>query len=439
MGLFFRKRAKSKKEYLLALDIGTEFVKALILEINKNFLVDDSIKEQGAVIGVGREKQLANNMRAGAVANIDGVSFTCRRAIEQAVQMSRIRPNKVIIGIAGEFIKGATTDFIYQRNNPEQRIDLAEIKNIIQKIQWRAFDKIRSQLSLETGQPEVEIRLINALIPEIRIDNYEVTNPLDFQGKEVFLSIFNIYAPLVHLSALENIAHKLGLKLLSIIAEPYALTKSSSFNPRSGAVFIDIGGGTTDIALVRQNRVEGIKSFALAGQTFTNRLCQTFDLGLNEAEEIKIKHAHKQFSQSVQRKIGEILKRDIDIWLNGVELILEEFNQNQPAKNSESEYVQFFPSLILLCGGGSLLPGIRNVFKKDVVQNQWIKKFPFDNPLQIKFIRSNQIENIIDQTGILKGPENITPLALASLALESAVDEKNVMSPILRQVIRMMR
>ncbi|NQV00952.1 MAG: rod shape-determining protein [Parcubacteria group bacterium] len=430
MGLFFKKRSKSKKKYLLALDIGTEFVKSLVVEIDK---------EQGLVIGVGRQRQLVNNMRAGAVADIDGVTLICREAIEQSVQMARIRPNRAIIGIAGEFIKGATTNFIYQRSNPEEKIDLAEIKNIIQKIQWRAFDKIRSQLSLETGQPEIEIRLINALIPEIRIDGYEVTNPLDFQGKEVFLSIFNIYAPLVHLSALENIAYKLGLKLLSIVAEPYALTKSSSFNPRSGAIFIDIGGGTTDIALVRQGRVEGIKSFALAGRTFTKRLCQALDLGLDEAEEIKIKHANKQFSQNVQRKIGEIIKRDIEIWLNGVELILEEFNQAHPRKDSKTEYVEFFPSLILLYGGGSLLPGIRNILKKEIVQNQWLNKFPFDNPLQIKFIRSNQIDNITDQTGILKGPENITPLALANLALELAVDEKKILSPILRRVIRMMR
>jgi cell division protein FtsA len=439
MGLFFRKRSRPKKEHLLVLDIGTEFIKALILEIDKNFVEDDKIKEQGLVIGVGRERQSVNNMRAGAVANIDGVSFICKKAFEKAARMSRTKPDKAVIGIAGEFIKGATTNFVYQRGNPEERIDLAEMKNIIQKIQWRAFDKIRSQLSLETGQPEIEIRLVNALIPEIRIDNYEVTNPLDFQGKEVFLSIFNIYAPLVHLSALENIAEKLGIKLISIAAEPYALTKTSSFNPGSGAVFIDIGGGTTDIALVRQGRVEGIKSFALAGRTFTKRLCREFGLGVNEAEEMKIKYSNRQFSTSVHRKIGDILRKDIAIWLDGVDLVLEEFNQIQPDKESQEEYVHFFPSTILLCGGGSLLPGIKNILKKEIVQQEWMKKFPFVNPLQIKFIRSNQIGNILDRTGLLKGPENITPLALANLALELAVEKEGVMSPILRRVIRMMR
>ena len=417
---FFQIRKKrAKKDYLLALDIGTEFVKALIFKANKN---------EGLVVGVGRQRQLPNHMQAGAVADIDGVALTCQKAIEQAAQIARIKPNQAVIGIAGEFIKGLTTNFAYQRNQPETEIDLAELKNIIQKIQWKAFDQIRSQLAWETGQPEIEIRLVNALVNEVRIDGYQVTNLLGFQGKEIFLSIFNVYAPLVQLRALENIAAKLDLELLLIVADPYALTKSSSFEPNIGGIFIDVGGGTTDIALVRQGRVEGIKSLALAGQTFTKRISKTLSLSLVEAEAIKIKHAQQQLSQGVQRKIREILEGDIKIWSKGIELILEEFNQ-----------AEFFPPLILLCGGGSLLPGIKNILRRESVQGQWLNKFPFTQKPKIRFIHSDQINNIIDQTKTLKGPENITPLALANLTLEIATSEEKALSSILRRIVRMMR
>lgn len=420
MANFFQIRKKrAKKDYLLALDIGTEFVKALIFKANKS---------EGLVVGVGRQRQLPNHMHAGAVADIDGVALTCQKAIEQAAQMARLKPNQAVIGIAGEFIKGLTTNFAYQRNQPETEIDLAELKNIIQKIQWKAFDQIRSQLAWETGQPEIEIRLVNALVNEVQIDGYQVTNLLGFQGKEIFLSIFNVYAPLVQLRALENIAAKLDLELLLIAAEPYALTKSSSFEPNIGGIFIDVGGGTTDIALVRQGRVEGIKSLALAGQTFTKRISKTLGLSLVEAEAIKIKHAQQQLSQGVQRKIREILEGDIKIWSKGIELILEEFNQ-----------AEFFPPLILLCGGGSLLPGIKNILRRESVQGQWLNKFPFTQKPKIRFIHSDQINNIIDQTKTLKGPENITPLALANLTLEIATSEEKALSSILRRIVRMMR
>lgn len=420
-------KGKSKKNYLLALDIGTEFVKALIFKVDTSLFKDEK-ERKGLVVGVGRQRQSPNQMQAGAVADIDGVALTCQRAIEQASQMARVKPTKAVLGVAGEFIKGLTTNFAYQRSSPEEEIDLAELKNIIQKIQWKSFDQLRSQLALETGQPEVEIRLVNALINELRIDSYQVTNPLGFQGKEIFLSIFNVYAPLVQLRALESIAAKLNLELLSIVAEPYALTKSSSFEPKVGGIFIDVGGGTTDIILVRQGRVEGIKSLALAGQAFTKRLSQTLGLGSIEAETIKIKHTQQQLSHNVQRKIREILERDIKIWSRGVELILEEFSQTE-----------FFPPLILLCGGGSLLPGIRNILRRESVQTEWLNKFPFSQKPKIRFIHSGQIANMVDQTGLLEGPESITPLALANLTLEIATSGEKTLPSILRRVVRMMR
>jgi cell division protein FtsA len=446
LGNFFQthlprgRKVRSKNDYLLALDIGTEFVKALIFKIVESSSDNGERVKQGLVIGVGRQRQPAGQMQAGAVTDIEGVTLTCQQAIEQAVQMARLKPTRVVIGIAGEFIKGTTVNFVYQRANPGEEIGLAELQNIIQKIQWKAFDRMRRQLAWETGRAEVEIRLINALITEIRIDGYQVTNPLGFQGREIFLSIFNAYAPLVHLQALESIAARLDLDLLSIAVEPYALTKSSGFNPGAGAIFIDIGGGTTDIALVRRNGLEGIKSFALAGRTFTKRLCQEFGLGMPEAEEIKTRYTHQQLSQGVRRKIREIFRKDIGIWLTGVELILEEFNQVPPqALHFSPGQVQFFPPLILLCGGGSLLPGIKSILKRGTIQNEWLSKFSFSQPPQIRFIQPNHITNIIDQTDILRGPEDITPIALANLALEIVADEEKVLPAILRRVVRMMR
>ena len=423
-----RKKSKIKEDYLLALDIGTEFVKALILKVGENSDKENKEKKKGLVIGYGRERQSAGNMLAGAVADIDGVVNTCRKAIDIAYKVARVKPKRVVIGVAGEFIKGATTNFICKRSEPEKDIDSAEIQNIVQKIQHKAFNKMRSQLAWETCRPEIDIKPINALLTEIKIDGYKVTNPLGFQGNEIFLSVFNIYAPLVHLRALENIASKLGLELLSIAAESYALTKSSGFNPVSGAIFIDIGGGSTDIALVRQGKIEGIKSLSVAGRSFSKRLAQSLNLGFEEAEELKIKHAYKKISQNVQRKIRDILKRDVEIWLSGVELVLDEFSQKEP-----------FPSLILLCGGGSLLPDIKNILNRESVKKKWLDKFSFNQPLQTSFIRSKHINNIVDGTNILKGPEIITPLALAGLALEIVSDEKKIMPPIFRRAIRMMR
>ncbi len=85
------------------------------------------------------------------------------------------------------------------------------------------------------------------------------------------------------------------------------------------------------------------------------------------------------------------------------------------------------------------MPGIRNALKRETVQSQWLKKFPFNQSPQVRFIKPAHISDVIDQTGILLGPANIPPMALASLATDIVADEKKVLPPILRRVVRMMR
>lgn len=419
LNLFKRKRIK--KNYLLALDIGTEFVKALIFKPNK-------AKRRGFVLGIGRQRQNPFHMQAGAVSDIDGVVLACQAAIEKAVAMAGGRPQEVIMGIAGELVKGSTTSFIYKRPRPHEKIDLPELKNIIQKIQWKAFDQVRSQLAEQTGRSEIEIKLINALITDIRIDGYQITNPLGFQGRQVYLSIFNVYAPLIHLGALQTIASNLDLDLLSIAAEPYAIARCSDIKSDSGAIFIDIGGGTTDVALVRRSGVEETKSLALAGRAFTKRLAQKLGASLEEAETIKIKYAKRQLSPVATRRIREILKKDIEIWLAGVELVLEEFDQKEA-----------LPCSVLLCGGGSLLPEMERILSKGTIKNQWQSKFPFAHPLRVSFIQSKNICDMTDQTGKLEGPAYIMPLALASLGLSLVTEKENILSSTLRRTVKMMQ
>jgi len=420
------KRGEIKGDHLLILDIGTEFVKSLVLRIDKN-------SGMGAVVGVGYEKQSPGNMQAGAVADINGVIETCHTAIERAKVSANIRHSslisQVVLGIAGEFVRGAVTTLNYERENPKNKIDLIELKNIVQKIQWRAFNKIKKEAAEEANISEIEIKLINAVIIDIKIDGYKITNPLNFQGKQIVLSIFNAYAPLVHLGALQSIVEALKLELLFIAAEPYAIARAVNFKKGQGdgsgdAIFIDIGGGTTDIAVVRNGDMEGIKSLALGGKAFTKRLAQIFDLGLREAEEIKIKYSKGEVSLIVKRKITSFFSQDIRIWLSGVRLILEEFSA-----------LQILSSQILLCGGASLLPGI----KKGLESEEWRRGLSFIQSPRVDFITPEDIVNIKDETGELIGSRDITPLSLASLSLDLIDKENSLIRSILRRTIRLVQ
>src|SRR5207247_8949235 len=123
----------------------------------------------------------------------------------------------------------------------------------------------RDRIAAETGYQNIEVRLTNAAVISVRIDGQTVANPIGFRGRHFTLTLFSAFAPLMQLGALETVAQGLDLTLVSIVAEPYALARCLSTNAGSdsGAIFIDIGGGTTDIALVRQGGIEATRMFAL--------------------------------------------------------------------------------------------------------------------------------------------------------------------------------
>ncbi|OGZ34650.1 MAG: hypothetical protein A2Y98_00075 [Candidatus Portnoybacteria bacterium RBG_19FT_COMBO_36_7] len=412
--IFGRRRIKGN--CILTLDIGTEFVKALIVKV-------DESNKKGEVKGAGFESQKNFHMIAGAVTDIQGVAQTCKKAIEAAQREAGERAVQAVIGIAGEFVKGATFSFSYEREDQKQKIELPELKNIIQKIQWKAFNKIRQDLAEESGISEIEVKLINATIVDIKIDGYQVTNPLGFQGREITISVFNAYAPLMHLGAINSIAKALNLELLFIAAEPYAIARAVDIEHGGDAIFIDIGGGTTDIALLREGGLEGIKSFALGGRAFTKRLCDNLSLDFAEAEQIKLKYSSGEISPAVKKKISEIFRQDIKVWLSGVNLALNEFSKLSP-----------LPSKVYLCGGGSSLLGI----KKALEAGQWSEGLPVLKAPEVNFIDPTKIIGIEDKIGRLKEPKDVTPLALASLTIQ-LLGEKGLFAPMLRRAIRLMQ
>lgn len=413
---FKRKQGAKAGHHFLALDIGTEFVKALLC---------DARGRTGTVLGVGRRRQNLGEMQSGVVTDISGVIENCKEAIYEAEKMAGLHAEQLIMGIAGELVKGATSTVKYTRSDPHSKINIEELKNIVHKVQWKAFDQVRAQLAYESGYNEIDVKLVNAAIVDVRIDGYRVSNPVGFQGKEVVMSVFNAFAPLIHFGALQTIAAELDMDLLAITAEPYAVARCMGHEDAGNfsAIFLDIGGGTTDIAIVRDGGVEGTKMFTLGGRSFTKRLAQSLNVSFQEAEEIKIAYSNNQLEKQSHKIVKDAMKSDCEVWLTGVALTLSEFVN-----------VDILPSQIHLCGGGSHLPEIKEVLDS----RDWYKKLPFARKPQVSFLKPKHVSNIIDETKKLKDAQDITPMALGNLALELAGEER-VLTKLLRKVVRLMQ
>ena len=396
MGFFSLGNKKGKRrDCAIALDIGTEFVKALI------FRVED---DKAHVIGVGRQRQKLSDMQSGTVTDIGGVIKNCEAALERAAEQAGFLPDQVIMGIAGELVKGATTTIKFTRPDPNTQLAVEELRTIMEKVQQRSFEKARTQLAWESGHEEIDVRLVNSAIVDVRIDGYKVTNPLGFQGKEIHVGIYNAFAPIVHLGALQTIATELGLEVLSIAAEPYAVARVTGPEEslEFSAIFIDIGGGTSDVAVVNQGGVVGTKMFALGGRAFTKRIASDLGLSFANAEVRKIAYSKGELSESDTAELKKVLESDSSVWLQGIELTLEEFSG-----------VDLLPSRILLCGGGSGLPEITELLS----EGEWFKQLPFARKPRIHVMRPEDVSTVVDETNTLSTAQDITPMALANLAI----------------------
>jgi len=322
-------------ELVLALDIGTEYVKAL----------SATSAQKMEILAAAKVKQAAGNMHNGAVADIRGVISAVEKAILEIERQTGERATKTVVGIAGELVRGETRRVIYKRQDADARITEAEMARIVRAVELRALQRAQKEAALDTGTA-MKLRLINSALVSIEIDGYKVNSPIDFQGSEVAVQIYTAFAPLVHIGAVEKIAHELELELISIATEPFAVYRAAIGDDESGnltAILLDIGGGTTDLAVVNEGGVEGTKSFAVGGRSFTREIARKLDVSLEEAEALKL----SDLSEDVE-KVEEVVQDNLLVWRTGVELLLETFTG-----------LDHLPSKILLSGGGAGLPAIR--------------------------------------------------------------------------------
>jgi cell division protein FtsA len=399
-----------------ALDIGTEFVKALVFEMD-----DDAV---GTVRGVGRKRQGLAHMQSGTVTDINAVVDNCSVALQEAEEMAGFRPTQCVIGIAGELVKGFTTTHSQERRHSDVPISDAELQKLIDGVQQEALREAERAITWETGLGQVDVRLVHAAVTGAQIDGYPVTNPVGFRGRHVKISVFNAFAPLVHLGALQTVAQQLELELLEVVAEPYAVARvlANEQVQQSGALFVDIGGGTTDVALVRNGGIEGTRMFALGGRAFTKSIADRLDLPFPRAEELKLDYAR---GLAVERRaeIAGIVSDDVAIWAAGVELVLDELASGD-----------LLPGRIYICGGGSHLPEIGGILREE---SFW-RRLPFSRPPELVVMAPSQVERIHDATHLLVDQQDVTPMGLAYQAIELQTNE-DPLDAALRRVLRAMK
>jgi len=411
---------KQRDEYykhFSALDIGTELVKSVVVEQDG---------ADGVVIGVGREPQVTSAMSGGAIMDIEAVLNACNRAMEAAEDMAGTIPGRVIVGVAGELVKGFSSSISYPRDRPQQKVRQAELKNLLQLVERRALREAQHLLELERSYGELEARLVHSAITKVRVDGYPVQNPIGFQGRTLEVTVFNTFAPITQIGAIETVIRELDLELIGAVAQPYALARAAASDEawEQGGVFVDIGGGTTDIALLRDGGVEGTRMFNLGGRAFTRRLSAALGLSFEEAEARKLRHSEGLLPPEHEQQLTQLLAADVDVLLQGLALSLKELARGER-----------LPSNIYVCGGGSQLPEVMTELRK----NAWAEGLPFTREPRARQLMPADIRALEDSTGQLTTPQDVAPMGLAAHALRQGAEDRDFVNSVMHGVLKAMK
>lgn len=412
-------KAEAEDQYVVGLDIGTEFVKALIGRVK-----DDTVE----IVGVGRAHQQLSDMQAGAIADISSVVANCDQALSDAERQAGVSVRTAVIGIAGELVKGMTTTVRVTRKQPDKALDLVEVEKIIKLVQQRAEAKAKKQLAWELGGKEVDVRLVNSALVGIEIDGYKVTSPIGFQGRDVVVQLYTAFAPMIHIGALERTAQQLDLDLLAVAAEPFAVARSvigNDANASMSAILMDVGGGTTDIAVINDGGVQGTKMFGIGGRAYTRAIEREMGVSFVQAEQLKVSLSNHKAPQPKIPAIEGALSKTLDVWTSGVELALSEFTNK----------LDNLPNRLFLCGGGSSL----DMLMSRLESGNWYSELPFTRKPVIQHIQPEQVVGIVDTTGDVTDHTFITAMGLLRVGLDTLQFSSDPNDSVREKIDKMLR
>lgn len=257
----------STKSVIVALDIGTTKVCTLIAQKNSKNL---------EILGVGSHP--SHGLKKGSVVNIEKTVESIRSSIEEAKLMAGIEElESATVGIAGNHIYCFNSSGVVPVKN----------KEITQNDVDRVIDAAKAVLIPSDRE------ILHVIPQEFKVDNtVGIKNPVGMCGSrlEVNVHIVTGKAPLIH--NLVKCVEQAGLDANSIILQPIASSRSvlSAEEKELGVVLIDIGGGTTDVAVWKEGSLIHSQIVPLGGNHFTNDLAVALKIPHNEAERIKLAH-----------------------------------------------------------------------------------------------------------------------------------------------------
>ncbi|MFZ4464799.1 MAG: cell division protein FtsA [Bacteroidales bacterium] len=326
-------------EIIVGLDIGTTKIACIVGRRNENGKIE--------IMGHGKTESIG--VKRGVVSNIEDTVNSIRRAVDEASARSNVNIKYVNVGIAGQHIKSLQHKGSLIRESAEREIDKLEIDKLINDMY---------KLNMAAGE-----EIIDVIPQEYIIDGVVVPKPIGMEGSTIEANFHVIIGQTAAARNILKCVRKAGLEMADLILEPIASAEAvlNEEEKEAGVVLVDIGGGTTDIAIFYDKIIRHTAVIPFGGDIITDDIREGCSIIKKHAEEVKVKFGSALASENRDDEVVSIpgirgrAPKEISFrnLASIIQARLEEIIENVYYEIRNSSFERKLIAGIVLTGGGA--------------------------------------------------------------------------------------
>lgn len=376
---------EQNQNVIFALDIGTRSIVGAV-----------GRAEDGRfhVLDIEKEEHGKRAMLDGQIEDIDQVVKIARQVIQRLEQRLHIRLKRVCVAAAGRSLRSQKADFTLEYEEPRQISD--EMVNQLEAGALASAENVVLQ------EKDSYFYMVGYTAAQYRLDGYPMSTLQGHRGRRMEVDLVATFLPREVVDSLYTVVSRLGLEVASLTLEPIAsLNAAIPVDIRLlNLVLVDIGAGTSDIAVCRDGSVVGYTMATVAGDEITELLMKKLLIDFKTAENLKMAMGGKEPLRytdilGMQHKIT--LSKMVDLIQPAVEQLAKEIAGKIIELNGQA------PSAVFLAGGGSKLYGLRQQVAEQLKMDE----------IRVTIAGNHFEKNAFSDDFELNNPEYSTPLGIA--------------------------
>lgn len=374
---------RQDNEIIVGLDVGTTKICVIVARITDNNTID--------VLGIGRAP--SHGLHRGIVVNPNKTTESIKIALEEAELNSGISISSVLVGIAGHYIRCIQTSSIIGINNSDRIIQEEDVARLLEQAK---ILKLPSDTTI-----------IDVIPQEFVIDGKDgiYDSPVGMFGTKLEAKVNMITGLVSSIDDLSKCVTTCGVDLDDIVLEPIASSHAvlDETEKKVGVAMIDIGGGTSDIAVFKKGVLKYTAGIGIAGNLVTNDIVEALGITDEEAERIKIEYGYASVSEILNDELITVQsirantpkKTSKSILARIIQARMQDIFELSAIEIQNSQIARELHAGVVLTGGGSLIRGT-----KELAGDILGMEVNLGTPSGLAGGMSKEVENPIYATGV---------------------------------------